>query len=164
MTTPQRPGWYPAPDGTATEQWWNGAAWSDSKRGLGGAALPGLPGYQAAPPAGGMPAVPRPDPYTPQPPPTGSPVMLQPLGGAVRATATNSTPLIALIFGIVGIFFFAPLGLVGIIMGATVLRRPGSTKAERSMAFIGIFAGIAALIWGAIQVIFFVVAITGLPS
>ena len=51
MAEPQRPGWYPAPDGSATEQWWNGASWSDSKRGVGGAALPGLPAYRAAPPS-----------------------------------------------------------------------------------------------------------------
>src|SRR4051812_43516747 len=133
MTTPQRPGWYPAPDGTGTEQWWNGATWSDSKRGIGGAALPGLPNYQAAPPSGATPPVPpRPDPYTVPPPPTGSPVMLQSIMGGNRAvTATNSTPLISLIFGIVSIVFFAPLGLVAIIMGVIVLRRPMSTKAEK---------------------------------
>jgi hypothetical protein len=166
MTTPQRPGWYPAPDGTGTEQWWNGAAWSDAKRGIGGAALPGLPNYQAAPPAAPAPSIPpRPDPYTAPPPPTGSPATLQGAPSGNRTiTATNSTPVISLIFGLAGIFLFAPLGLVAIIMGAIVLRRPSSTKAERTMAIVGILAGIVGLIFGAIQVVFFVVSITGVPT
>ena len=31
MATPERPGWYPAPNGGG-EQWWNGVAWSESRR------------------------------------------------------------------------------------------------------------------------------------
>jgi hypothetical protein len=31
MATPERPGWYPAPNGGG-EQWWNGVSWSESRR------------------------------------------------------------------------------------------------------------------------------------
>lgn len=35
---PRSPGYYPAPDGRG-EQWWNGVAWSESRRGAGSAVL-----------------------------------------------------------------------------------------------------------------------------
>jgi hypothetical protein len=113
-----------------------------------------------------MPSMPvRPDPYSPQPPPTGSPVTLQSItGGARTVTATNATPLMSIIFGAVGIFFFPPLGIVAIIMAAITLRRPTSTKAERTMAIVGLLAGIVALVAGAAQLLFIVISFTGLPS
>jgi hypothetical protein len=151
MSTPQRPGWYPAPDGSGTEQWWNGAAWSDTKRGIGGSALPGLPNYRPTPPA-------HPDtPVTLQqslPYPTAEQIRLQRAG----ATTTNAGPAVGLVLGIAGILFFAPLGIVAIFLGARTLRRPGITASERTMGIGGIVTGIIALVWGAMQLAVFIFA------
>jgi hypothetical protein len=154
MATPQRPGWYPAPDGGGTEQWWNGASWSDAKRGVGGAALPGLPTYRATPPpvAPGAEAMP-PLPSNQPPQPT-----LQRLSGS-SVNLTSSTPTIALVFGLLGIFIFPLLGIVGIVLGTMVLRRPGTIGTQRTLAIGGIVTGIVALVWGAIQVLFLVMSI-----
>ena len=171
MTTPVRPGWYPAPDGSGTEQWWNGASWSDSKRGIGGAALPGLPGYQAAPPPtpAAAPGIERPDPYTAVPPPAPYQTLQQiagqnPSSTGRTITATNSTAVLAFVFGILSIFVFGLLGVVGIALGGVALRRPDTVGRLRGLALGGIITGIVGLIIGAVQVIFFIVALTGLPS
>ncbi len=170
MTTPVRPGWYPAPDGTATEQWWNGAAWSDSKRGVGGAAMPGLPGYQPAPPPtpAAAPGIDRPDPYAPPAAPAPYPT-LQQITGQTAAPArtlnlTSSTAVLAFVFGMLSIFVLGLLGIVGIALGVVALRRPDTLGRQRGLAMGGIITGIVGLIIGAIQLIFFVVALTGLPQ
>ena len=171
MTTPVRPGWYPAPDGSGTEQWWNGASWSDAKRGPAGAALPGVPGYQAAPPPSpaAAPGIERPDPYTAPPPPAPYPTLQQVAGqnpsvAGRTVTLSNSTPVIAFIFGMLSIFVFGLLGIVGIALGVVALRKPETVGRVRGLAFGGIITGIVGLVIGAVQVIFFIVALTGLPS
>ncbi len=156
MATPQRPGWYPAPDGSATEQWWNGASWSDTKRGVGGAAMPGLPAYRAAPPPGAYgPETPPPMPPT-QPP---SPTLASQTGGRT-VNLTSSTPIIALVLGVVSMLFFSPLGIAAIWLGARVLPRPTTVGTQRTMAIAGIVTGILGLLWGVINVIFWIVAFT----
>ena len=157
MATPQRPGWYTAPDGSATEQWWNGAAWSDTKRGVGGAAMPGLPAYRAAPPSmapGSEPLPPLPSTQPPNPYPT----LAGQVGGTRSVNMTNSSPTIALVFGILGIFILAPLGIVGIGLGIRALRKPGTVGVQRSLAIGGIVSGIVGLVWGAIQLAFVIFA------
>ena len=156
MAEPQRPGWYPAPDGSATEQWWNGASWSDSKRGVGGAALPGLPAYRAAPPSS-MPGAEAPPPLPPTQPPY--PTLASQTAGRT-VNLTSSSPVIALAFGLAGIVFFAPLGIVGIALGATVLRRPTTVGTQRTLAIGGIVTGIIALVWGGLQLLFFIIALS----
>ena len=155
MAEPQRPGWYPAPDGSATEQWWNGAAWSDSKRGVGGAAMPGLPAYRAAPPPGAY----GPETLPPMPPTQPPHPTLASQTGGRSVNLTSSTPMVALVLGVIGILFFAPLGIAAIWLGATVLRRPTTVGNQRTMAIGGIVTGIIALVWGGIQLAFFIVAI-----
>ncbi len=72
MAAPNSPGWYPAPDGNG-QQWWNGAGWSESRRNADGS-TPGLPGYQAAPPAVPAPSAPVPNAPVPNGPvPLGAP-------------------------------------------------------------------------------------------
>jgi hypothetical protein len=155
MAEPQRPGWYPAPDGSATEQWWNGASWSDSKRGIGGAALPGLPTYRAAPPSAAPGSEPAPAMPPTQPPyPT---LASQTAGRTVNLTNSSST--IAIVMGVIGIAFFAPLGIAAIWLGAKALKRPETVGTQRTLAIVGILLGIVALVWGAIQVVIFIVAI-----
>jgi hypothetical protein len=156
MAEPQRPGWYPAPDGSATEQWWNGASWSDTKRGAGGAAMPGLPAYRATPPASPYGAeAPPPLPPTQPPYPT-----LASQTGARSVNVSNSTPTIALIFGLIGLFAFAPLGAAGIWLGIVALRRPTTVGTQRSIAIGGVITGIIALVWGAINLVIVIAAIT----
>lgn len=159
MSTPQRPGWYPAPDGSGTEQWWNGAAWSDARRGPGGSAMPGLPGYQAAPPSTPASApvdIPRPDPYAP-------PAAAARVGGPGTATASvgSTSAVVALVLGIVSIFVFAPLGLVAIIVAISALGRPTTIGTQRTLAIVGIITGAVGLAWGAIQFLFFIVTLSG---
>ena len=159
MTEPQRPGWYPAPDGSATEQWWNGASWSDSKRGVGGAALPGLPAYRAAPPSS-TPGSEAPPPLPPTQPPY--PTLASQTGGR-SVNLTSSTPTVALVFGLIGIFVFPLLGIIGIVLGFMVLRRPATVGTQRTLAIGGIATGIIALVRGAIELTFVIIAIaTGL--
>ena len=161
MAEPQRPGWYPAPDGSATEQWWNGASWSDSKRGVGGAALPGLPAYRAAPPSV-APGSEVPPPLPPSQPPYPT---LQSQVGARSVNVSNSTPTIALVMGLLGIFIFPLLGVAGIWLGATALRRPTTVGTQRSLAIGGIVTSIVALGWGALQLIFIIIGIaSGIQS
>ena len=155
MAEPQRPGWYPAPDGSATEQWWNGASWSDTKRGLGGAALPGLPAYRAAPPSAAPGSeTPPPLPPTQQPYPT-----LASQTGGRSVNLTTSTPTMALVFGLLGIFIFPLLGIVGLVLGMMVLRRPTTVGTQRTLALGGIVTGIIALVWGGIQLAILIFAI-----
>jgi hypothetical protein len=165
MSTPQRPGWYPAPDGSRTEQWWNGAAWSDTKRGVGGAAMPGLPGYQAAPPVApptsAAPDVPRPDPYAP---PVGAPALQRVVGSGGSVNLTNSTAVLAFVFSMLGIFIFGPLAVVGIVLGIIAVRRPTTVGGQRAMAIAAIVAGFVALAIGAVQLLLIALAFMGQPS
>ena len=64
-------GWYPDPDGAAGERWWNGAGWSDSRRGGAAAAAstPYAPERSVMPPPPAAGAVPLPTtPAVPLPP------------------------------------------------------------------------------------------------
>ena len=155
MAEPQRPGWYPAPDGSASEQWWNGASWSDSKRGVGGAALPGLPAYRATPPASAYGAE-APPPLPPTQPPY--PTLATQTGGRAANVASSSSA-VAIVLGVAGILFFAPLGVAGIVLGITALRRPGTVGTQRTLALAAIVTGVIAVVWGGIQLAFFIFAI-----
>ncbi len=157
MATPMSPGWYPAPDGNG-EQWWNGAGWSDGRRNPDGT-TPGLPGYQAAPPvtppaattpAGPVPLA-APNPYGQRTAAGGNNV------GLVRAA--NNPALIGIVFSALSLFVFAPLGIVGIVMGIIGLRKPDIPKATRGIAIGAIALGALGLVIGIVELVVFIVGI-----
>ena len=118
--------------------------------------MPGLPAYNATPPAvaPGSEALP-PLPPTQPPHPT---LASQTAGRSVNLT--NSTPTMALVFGLIGLFVFAPLGAVGIWLGIVALRRPATIGTQRTLAVGGIVTGIIALVIGAFYVLGLIVAMT----
>lgn len=144
MAAPNSPGWYPAPDGNG-DQWWNGAGWSESRRNADGT-TPGLPGYEAAPPA-----VPLPPPAAPAAPvPLGAPnPYAQPAAGTptARKTATNPA-IVGVILGVVSLAAFPPIGIASIVLGILELRKPATTM--RGMAIASIALGAAGLLFGVI--------------
>jgi hypothetical protein len=144
MTTPLSAGWYPAPDGNG-EQWWNGAGWSDGRRN-GAGTVPGLPGYQAAPPVTSPPApLGAPNPYA-QPTPT-TPATTS------AGRVTSNRALVALIFGLLSIIVFAPLGIVGIVLGIMGRRKPGGTSSTRWMSTGAILLGSIGLVIGIVGLV-----------
>lgn len=150
MAEQRGPGWYPAPDGNG-EQWWNGAGWSESRRGADGTP-PGLPGYQAAPP--------RVPPPPAAPVPMGAPnpyAVPAPQAAAPAGTRVTSNPsVIGLIFGALSLVVFAPLGVVAIVLGIVALRRPdGVSGSPRVMAIVAIVLGGAGILGGFAQLVFF---------
>jgi len=166
MATPERPGWYPAPTGGG-EQWWNGVAWSESRRDGSIArqavshsdparsSSPAAPAQNAraisniTPPANRAPALPA--PYrgpVPPPPYTGAPAHAAP-GAAQQASATTSGAVLPLILGI-GSLFIGVLGIVAIIAGirgvTTAGHNPATATSTRTFATIGIVLGAIGLI------------------
>lgn len=157
MAQTQSPGWYPAPDGNG-QQWWNGAGWSESRR---GAAASPTPAASVAPPpvySPGNPAPQRPDPY-------GSPITLQ---GAMPARPTalnlsqNRHATIGFVLGLVSAFALgiaAPVGIVFSVLGIQQARRLGAQGvANTGMVFavIGLLTSGVALVILLVQVIFFI--------
>ena len=155
MATPMSPGWYPAPDGNG-EQWWNGAGWSDGRRNADGT-TPGLPGYQAAPPvtpaAATTPVGPAP---ISAPNPYGQPATA---GTSRKLLVGNSPALVALVFSGLSVFVFAPLGIVGIVLGIIALRKAEATGATRGMAIGAIVLGAVGLVLGIIQLVIWIAAL-----
>lgn len=144
------PGWYPDPGGAPGERWWNGAGWSDTRRGGAGAPVP-------LPPVSTAPVIPRPDPYAPGTPFT--PV------SATRTGATldfrqNRFGALSFILGLVALFGFSIAGPAAIVLGllgisrARQLRAQGVASANMVFPTIGIVAG-------AIATFFLIIAIVG---
>jgi hypothetical protein len=89
-------------------------------------------------------------------PPVQPPTLAAQVGGARSVNLTNSTPTVALIFGLLGLFIFPPLGIVAIVLGIMTLRRPTTVGTQRTLAIAGIVTGIFSLVWGSLQLgIFF---------
>ncbi|MFZ9628463.1 MAG: DUF4190 domain-containing protein, partial [Ilumatobacteraceae bacterium] len=115
-------GWYPLPDGTR-ERYWDGAAWTDAVRPVGGAPIP--------------------------PPPAGPPPMSgQPVGPPVSQVYVTSVPnhgpaIASMVLGIVS-FAICVVGpvtsIVGLVLGITSLKhvQPRGPKGGRGMAIAGI--------------------------
>ncbi|TPW70037.1 DUF2510 domain-containing protein [Schumannella sp. 10F1B-5-1] len=57
MDAPRSPGWYPDPDRAGAQRWWNGAGWSDARRGMSGAPSRQTPAPDADAPTNGAAAV-----------------------------------------------------------------------------------------------------------
>ena len=79
--------------------------------------------------------------------------------GGRSLNLTNSTPMVSLIFGVIGLLFFAPLGIAAIWLGVRQLRRPEVLGTPRVMAVGGIVTGIIGLVWGGIQLAILIFAI-----
>ena len=137
MTAPRSPGWYPAPSGGG-EQWWNGVAWSESRR-------DGTTSRAAV------------THVTPSGPP--------PAAAQAYGTATSQmTPaaLAAFVTGLLSIVL--PIaGIVAVILGVRALsgaRFAGPLEtSSRTYATIGIVIGAITSLFGVVGIIFFIVAI-----
>jgi hypothetical protein len=163
MATPMSPGWYPAPDGRG-QQWWNGAGWSESRRNADGTS-PGLPGYQAAPPAAqvapvlngttAQPGVFQPVAPSNVPAPQGAPNPYAQPGTPLRATgvrAATNPAVPALILGGLGVVVWPPLGIIGLVLGILALRKPGT---NRTFAMLAIGLGAISVVIGIVQIVLF---------
>lgn len=128
------PGWYPDPEGKPGERWWNGAGWSDTRRG----GAPAAPQPLATVPA--PPAVQRPDPYAR----TYAPIATPP-----RATLDfrqNRFAALSFILGLVGLFGFSIAGPAAVVLGILGISRArklaaGGGPANIVFPAIGIVAG-----------------------
>lgn len=153
MTTPQRAGWYPAPDRNG-EQWWNGASWSESRRGAATETAP-VPLSNIIPSAY-VPAVPRgarPDPYR-----IPDAAALGPTGASVTS---NPLAIAALVAGVVSVVV-ALIGPVAVVLGILGLRR-GGPKPARLFSIVGITLGAVSSLGGLVSLVTLVVALLG-PS
>jgi hypothetical protein len=155
----KRPGWYPAP-GEQGERWWNGASWSDSRRGQPASAPAPLPPVPSVVYSADKPAPQRPDPYaTPVPTTFG------------RAAATvdarnNRLATVALALGAVGLFglsIVSPVAVVLSLLGiakARQLKAQGGSGSSIVLATIGLVMGVIGTIVFVTAAIAFIAAIT----
>lgn len=177
----RRAGWYPDPDGATGERWWNGAGWSESRRG--GSVPVATP--MAVPSSGptstpaptpppvvysaANPAPQRPDPYA-----VGRSVVWT--GALVNATpgrnvdvSVNKYAFYGFVSGIISVFFnllflLAPLAIVFSIMGivrARELRAQGAPTTLMTLALIGLGMGSLSLLIGLIAVIGGIASVIG---
>jgi len=143
----KRPGWYPSPDSTLGERWWNGASWSDSRRGA-----PAAPTSAAAVYSAGSPAPVRPDPYAV--PPTGAPPR------PVIAAAKDRLALIGLVLGAIGVFGFSALSPAAIVVSAIAIARARRLRTSPVLAAIGLALGIIGTVTLIVAVVAFIATFT----
>ncbi|MFM9877820.1 MAG: DUF2510 domain-containing protein [Rhodoglobus sp.] len=175
----KRAGWYADPDGASGERWWNGAGWSDSRRG--GAASVAVPAPVAVPvpvpapvPApviysAANPAPQRPDPY-------GAARSVVWTGAVINATPgrnvdvqVNKYAFYGFITGIISVFFnllflLAPLAIVFSIMGiarARQLKAQGAPTTLMTMALIGLGTGSLSVLVGLVALIGSIASVIG---
>ena len=189
MSAPRSPGWYPAPNGGG-EQWWNGVAWSESRRdgttarraathvtpaaapnaapvsNITPMAAPHAPAVSNITPPAPYAGPQRPNPYAaPTRPFIQDPAASQAYGRATAQMAPAS--LAALITGIVSVFI-PIVGPIAIILGVRALnlatRANAIAKSSRSYAIAGIVLGIVGTIAGLFQVILLIVAFNSASS
>lgn len=188
----RNPGWYPDPDGSAGERWWNGAGWSDARRGGAGAAastpygpgavtpptpapgavppVPMAPGGAVPPPAviysAANPPPQRPDPYAAQYPTAAA------RSGTSINVQVNRNAMIGFVLGIVGLFanilfVVSPLAIVFSALGIVRARQLAAqgTKANLMVfAGVGLVTGIIGAIIGLIAIVSFFVGIATEPT
>jgi hypothetical protein len=148
-----RPGWYPDPDGTPGERWWNGSGWSDSRRG--GTPVAAVASVAAT-------TSPRPDPYA-----TPAPAVSAPMRNIFTIDARqNRMSVAALVTGLIGLFGFSVLGPVAIVFGligisrARQLRAQGTAGSTLVLATVGFVAGLIATFLLIVAIIAFAASIT----
>lgn len=124
------PGWYPDPDGKPGDRWWNGAGWSDSRRGAGAATA-------VAPPAA---------PITPV------------RAGVSLDFRQNRFATLALILGVVGILGFSITGPPAVVLGFLGISRARRLKAGGATGNTIVLATIG-LVLGAISTFLLIIAI-----
>ena len=177
----KRAGWYPDPDGGAGERWWNGASWSDSRRGA-PAAAPVRAAAASAPPAvipvpppatviysAANPAPQAPDPYAPGRTAAWTGAVLNAAPGRTIDARVNRFAFYGFITGIISVFFnvlfvLAPLAIVFSIMGiarARQLKAQGAPATLMTMALIGLGAGAFSLLIGLIGLISVIAGVIG---
>ena len=165
MDATRSPGWYPAPDGKG-EQWWNGAGWSESRKGA-----TGVPG-QLQPPAVVLPQQVAPVQrvvYSASHPAPQSPSESPEFGGAIPAAVqidarANPAALYGLIAGIVAVVFNVLLvpSILAIIFSvrglskARQLATAGNVNTMRFFAVAGLVMGIFAAIAGLVSAALFI--------
>lgn len=189
MSAPRSPGWYPAPNGGG-EQWWNGVAWSESRR-------DGTTARQAAThvtPAAAPHAAPvtnitpaaephaaavsnitppapyagpaRPNPYAA---PTGPAIQDSAASQAYGRATTQMAPasLAALITGIASLFIniAGPIAIVLGVRALNVAKTAGPlASSSRAFAIAGIVLGVIGSLFGLLQVIILIVAFMATAS
>lgn len=150
----QRPGWYPDPDGVPGERWWNGAGWSDSRRG----------GVNSPPPVIYSAENPAPQAPNDRPVPT-----IDLRGMTSVNTRLNPAALYGFIAGLIGLFFNFLLvpSILAIVFSARGLVRANQLNSEgltpnlRVFAVIGLVLGIFGSVTGLVQAIIVIVTIIG---
>jgi hypothetical protein len=177
----KRAGWYPDPDGGAGERWWNGASWSDSRRGVpaaapvrAAAASARQPVIPVPPPAtviysAANPAPQAPDPYAPGRTAAWTGAVLNAAPGRTVDVKVNKFAFYGFLTGIISVFFnvlfvLAPLAIVFSIMGiarARQLRAHGAPATMMTMALIGLGTGAFSVLVGLIGLISVIAGIIG---
>lgn len=157
-------GWYPDPDGKPGERWWNGAGWSDARRGATPAVTPQpMPVPEQAPPTPVIYSAANPAPQAPNAyGPPGAVVV--PRSAVTINARINPMAFNGLVAGIVAMLFnvlLVPsiLAIVFSVKGlakARELSAAGQTTTLRTLAIIGLVLGIFSAIGGIIQGAIFV--------
>ena len=188
-TAPRSPGWYPAPNGGG-EQWWNGVAWSESRRDgttarraathvTPAAAAPAAPVTNitpmAAPHAPAASNITPPAPYAgavranpyavPQPHASQHPAASQAYGRATTQMAPAS--LAALITGIASIFIniAGPIAIILGVRALSIAKASGSlAQSSRAYAIAGIALGVVGSVVGLFQIVILIVAFMSTAS
>ena len=143
----KRPGWYPAP-GEQGERWWNGASWSDSRRGQPASAPAPLPPVPSVVYSADNPAPQRPDPYAPATP---VPTTFGRAAATVDAR-NNRLATLGLVLGAIGLFGFSIVGPAAIVLSllgiakARQLKAQGGSGSSIVLATIGLAMGVISTI------------------
>lgn len=184
----RRAGWYPDPDGAAGERWWNGAGWSDSRRGgavptavpvaapvtaavASGAAGTSVP---VPPPAtviysAANPAPQRPDPYAAGRTATWTGAVINATPGRNVDVQANKFAFYGFLTGVISVFFnllflLAPIAIVFSIIGITrarQLKSQGSASTLMTMALIGLATGSLSLVIALIGLVSIIASVAG---
>jgi len=184
----RRAGWYPDPDGGAGERWWNGASWSDSRRGgpvatavpvpapvTAAVASTAAPAAVPVPPpatviySAANPAPQRPDPYAAGRAATWTGAVINATPGRNVDVQVNKYAFYGFLTGVISVFFnllflLAPLAIVFSIMGiarARQLKAQGAPSTLMTMALIGLGTGSLSLIIAFIGLVSIIASIVG---